>query len=62
MPCVSQDNSLSACTVHLVFLIIGESLNYQMAMSRSSFVGIYLSFCLTVVYATVMNSHIDVVS
>ena len=46
MPCVSQDNSLSAHTVHLVFLNINESLNYS-AMSCCPFVGIYLSFCLS---------------
>ena len=56
IPCISQDNSLSAHTVHLVFLNISESLN-QSAMSCCSFEGIYLSFCLTVVYATAMNSY-----
>ena len=47
MLCVSQDHSLSADAVHLVFLEMSESLDWS-AMTCSSFAGIYFGFCLTV--------------
>ena len=54
MLCISQDHSLSADVVHLVFLEISEFLDWS-AMICISFVGIPFCFCSTV-YATVLNS------